>query len=102
MAPVRLVTHSTPPHLVLSGEIDFSVAPSLREVGPELATSVAPGRLVVDLDDVTFIDSSGLGALVALRNCANRCGATLVLARPSPTVLRFFELAGVKDSFRVE
>ena len=97
-----IAANATPPHLVLSGEIDFSIAPTLRDSGSELAESVAPGRLEVDLGDVTFIDSSGLGALIALRNTARQCGATLVLVRLSPAVVRFFELAGVKDSFQVE
>ncbi len=97
-----LVTNSSAPHLVLSGEVDLSVAPDLRGSGTEIARFVAPGRLEVDLGDVTFIDSSGLGALISLRNAARQYGADLVLVRVSPTVARFFELAGVRDSFKVE
>ena len=97
-----LLTSSSAPHIVLSGEVDLSVAPSFRDAGAELARSVAPGRLEVDLGDVTFIDSSGLGALISLRNEARQCGASLVLVRVSPVVARFFELAGVQDSFKVE
>jgi anti-anti-sigma factor len=67
-----------------------------------MAKSVAPGRLELDLGDVTFIDSSGLGALISLRNAASQCGANLVVVRLSPPVARFFELAGVRDSFQVE
>ena len=102
MTGVGFATSPTPPHLTLSGEIDFSIAPDLREVGPGLAASVAPGRLVVDLGDVTFIDSSGLGALVALRNTADARGATLVLVHLRPAITRFFEIAGVTGSFQVE
>jgi anti-anti-sigma factor len=102
MAPVPLVTSSSAPHLVLSGEIDLAVAPGLKDSGQELAVAVAPGRLEIDLADVTFIDSSGLGALISLRNSARQCGAHLVLVRLSPAVERFFELAGVRDSFQVE
>lgn len=97
-----LVTSSSAPHLILSGEVDLSVAPSLRDSGTEMAKSVAPGRLEIDLGDVTFIDSSGLGALIALRNATQQCGASLVLIRVSPVVARFFELAGVRDSFTFE
>ena len=70
--------------------------------GTEMAKSVAPGRLEIDLGDVTFIDSSGLGALISLRNAARESGANLVLVRMSPAVARFFELAGVSDSFKFE
>jgi len=102
MWPVSLTTSSSAPHLILSGEIDLTVAPNLRDAGTEMAKSVAPGRLELDLADVTFIDSSGLGALISLRNTANQCGASLVLVRLSPAVTRFFELAGVRDSFQIE
>ena len=81
--------------------VDLSVAPGLRDSGTALARSVAPGRLEIDLGDVTFIDSSGLGALISLRNVAEQEGASLVLVRVSPAVDRYFELAGVRDTFRV-
>lgn len=96
------MTSTSAPHLVLSGEIDLAVAPALQAAGTELINSLAPGRLDIDLGEVTFIDSSGLGALIALRNAARRCGAGLVLVRLSPAVERFFDLAGVRGSFEVE
>jgi anti-anti-sigma factor len=102
MSPVGLVTSSSAPHLILSGEIDVSVAPTLRDAGAEMARSVAPGSLQIDVGDVTFIDSSGLGALISLRNAARQCGAGLVLVRVNPTVARFLELSGVRDSFKSE
>ena len=101
MALVGIETSPAPPHLTLSGEIDLAVAPDLQERGAELAKAVAPGELEVDLADVTFIDSSGLGALISLRNTARTCGANLRLVRLSSAVQRFFELAGVQDSFRL-
>ena len=67
-----------------------------------MAKAVAPGRVEMDLADVTFIDSSGLGALVAVHNYAKELGATLVLLRAGPVVSRFFELAGVRDYFNIE
>jgi anti-anti-sigma factor len=97
-----LSSSTTAPHLVLSGEIDLAVAPRLEASGRELVATVAPGRLELDLGDVTFIDSSGLGALIALRNVAREHGCTLVLVRVSPVVSRFFELAGLKDSFALQ
>jgi anti-anti-sigma factor len=102
MWAVGLVTSSSAPHLVLSGEIDMAVAPDLRNAGAMMAKDVAPGRLEVDLGDVTFIDSSGLGALISVRNASRQSGARLVLVRVNPTVARFLELSGVKDSFETE
>ena len=102
LRPVGLERRPSEPHLVLSGEVDLAVAPALRQVGSEAVTEVAPGRLVVDVGEVTFIDSSGLGALIALRNAAQESGTSLVLVGVSPVVNRFFDLAGVRDSFAIE
>ena len=96
---MALVTSPNPPHLILSGEVDLSVADACGTPARRWPRRSHPARLEIDLGDVTFIDSSGLGALIALRNTAQECGATLVLVQVSPAVARFFELAGVRDSF---
>ncbi len=52
-------------------------------------------NVTLDLGGVTFVDSSGLGALVAaLRYCRDR-GGTLVLAGPRPGVRRLLSLTGL-------
>ena len=102
VARVAIATSESAPHIVLSGDIDLAVASELREAGEKVAQAVAPGRLEMDLSEVTFIDSSGLGALVAVHNYAKELGSTLVLLRAGPVVARFFELAGVRDYFNIE
>ena len=99
---MAFATRETAPHIVLSGDLDLLVASELREAGEKVAQAVAPGRLEMDLAEVTFIDSSGLGGLVAVHNYAKELGATLVLVRAGPVVARFFELAGVRDYFNIE
>jgi anti-anti-sigma factor len=102
MPHVGLETRPSAPHLILSGEIDLLVAPSLKESGTAMVRSVAPARVEIDLGDVTFIDSSGLGALISIRNAARQAGTDLVLVRVSRAVSRLFELTGVGDSFTIE
>jgi stage II sporulation protein AA (anti-sigma F factor antagonist) len=75
----------------LRGELDASTCRGLAEhlIGP-------PGSLiVVDLCQLTFMDSSGLGAIHAARRMANKDGGTLVVCRPSPIVHRVFEITGL-------
>jgi anti-anti-sigma factor len=49
----------------LAGEIDTYTVPNVRAAFEQIA--VAPGaKVVVDLRDVTFLDSSGLGAIIGL------------------------------------
>ena len=63
-----------------------------------------PGRLLLDLDGVTFMDSTGLGAIIRAQQTANRHGYGLKLRYEgaAPQVLRLFELAGVADRFNSE
>jgi anti-sigma B factor antagonist len=65
-----------------SGEIDGYSAPALRHAVTE-ASLVCPGALVLDMSAVTFMDSSGLGALVALDRELRSRRCQLVVTRPS-------------------
>ena len=64
-----------------SGRLDLLSAAAMRQ---RLAQEVAAGhqRLVVDLAQVTFIDSSGLGALIGGLKAARVAGGDLRIARP--------------------
>lgn len=68
--------------VAVAGEIDISTVTRLRERLFELAATGCP--LIVDLNDVTFIDSAGLGALVGAYRRAGERGGSLqaVCARP--------------------
>ena len=65
--------------LPLKGEIDLHVSPSVTASLNSMIEK-KPERLVVDLSDVTYIDSAGLGALVAAHHSARTQGASLKLA----------------------
>jgi anti-anti-sigma factor len=75
----------------LRGELDASTCGYLTEglIG-------VPGSLVVvDLGELTFMDSSGLGAIHAARRRALEQGGTLVVSRPGPMVARVLEITGL-------
>ena len=76
---------------VLRGELDASTCRGLAEhlIGP------SGSLIVVDLCQVTFIDSSGLGAIHAARQMAIKNGGALVVCRPRPMVHRVLELTGL-------
>ena len=65
----------------LRGRLDLL---SAQDVKTRLTDSVADGqaRLVIDLSDVPFIDSSGLGALISGLKAARQAGGELRIARP--------------------
>ena len=56
-------------------------------------------RIVVDLQAVTFMDASGLGALVSLRNAAKRHGQTFILIPGPSTVQRVFDITAMRSVF---
>jgi len=76
-----------------AGEIDISTVTGLRERLFELAASGCP--LVVDLDQVSFIDSAGLAALVGTAKRAAARGGNLYAACDRPRIRELFRLTGL-------
>ena len=73
--------------VAVTGEIDISTVAGLRERLFELTEDSQP--LIIDMNQVTFIDSAGLGALVgaARRAAANGASLYAVCERPQPRKL---------------
>lgn len=82
-------------HVVaLHGELDLASAEGLANSFVELAGST----LVVDLLDLTFMDSSGIGALVGARNRIRTKGLDeLVITRPTAIVQKALEIVGLRE-----
>jgi anti-sigma B factor antagonist len=77
----------------LVGELDLYNAGDVREALDQ-ACARRPGRIVVDLADVTFIDSTGLGVLVEARSkLPDR--KTFLLSEPQPETRRALEISGL-------
>jgi anti-anti-sigma factor len=75
----------------LHGPIDVSRAMELRDLlGAQIDTPSA--RVLLDLSDVTLIDSSGIGILVTAHRRADGQGARFGLAGAAGTVARVFEM----------
>ena len=86
--------------LSVKGELDFYAAPQLRE--QLVALSDPPDRvLVVDLDGVDFLDSTGLGILVGGLKRFRSGGGDLVLASIHPRVLKVLEITGLTSVFTI-
>jgi anti-sigma B factor antagonist len=85
--------------VVLRGELDVAEA---AKVAASLAVVAASGRtVIVDLEALEFIDSSGLAALVHARQHARRAGCDLLLAAPQQQVLRMLAITRLIDVFAV-
>jgi anti-sigma B factor antagonist len=86
--------------LVVTGEIDMANAPTfLQELIAVTAEAHSPA--FVDLSAVTFLDSSGVNALVEAHRSVEDTDVSLVLLNPSPTCRRVFEITGIDKIFEI-
>ncbi len=85
----------------LAGEIDFSSAWLVREQVTSAMDSAQLWRVVLDVRDVTFCDSSGLRALVAIWKAAESHGGNMTLARVPPACRLPLALTGLQEAFGV-
>jgi anti-sigma B factor antagonist len=89
--------------LAAGGDIDYSATPQLRE---HIVGHIEDGkrRLVLDLTEVKFIDSTAIGVLIgALVRLREAGGGSLVVvcAEDNDKVLRIFDIAGVDSVIAV-
>ncbi len=86
--------------VAVQGELDVATAPTLRE---HLFAAVerGSGRMVVDLLEVTFIDSTALGVLIGTKERSEQAGIDLRLVIEEPRIIKIFEITGLTDLFSI-
>ncbi|WP_329201643.1 MULTISPECIES: STAS domain-containing protein [unclassified Streptomyces] len=78
----------------VAGELDMATAPRLRAQALALIEQ-GHQHLILDLEAVTFCDSSGFNALVGIYRCAKAAEGTLVLAAVPDRLERLLDLTGL-------
>lgn len=86
--------------LRLVGDVDVSSAGRLRDALARLITDTS-GKVLVDLTDVPFLDSTGIGVLVARLKQQRGNGGELALVAPSERLLRGFRITGLDRVFQI-
>ena len=89
-------------HAAIVGEIDHHGAFALRDELDDIMIAERPKTMELDLSNVDFMDSSGLGVIMGRKSTADRIGATFKIINPTTRVARIIELAGLGKVVTIE
>ena len=84
----------------VGGEIDMNTSPKLREL-LKSATNQKMKKLIIDLSNVDYMDSSGIATLVECLQDIAAIKGSLVLKSMKPQVKAVFEIAHLTEVFKI-
>jgi anti-sigma B factor antagonist len=85
--------------LILAGDLDLATVGVLHDAAAAQLASGDVRDLVLDLNGVTFLDSSGLGAMLQLRGDAMAAGGTVTICSAARGAARIIAIAGLSGTF---
>jgi anti-sigma B factor antagonist len=88
------------PVVSVMGEVDLATAPALEQTLLGVAED-GTGEVIVDLTACSFLDSSGLTALLATRGRLERSDRSLALVLSNPSVMRVFQITQFDQLFEI-
>jgi anti-anti-sigma factor len=93
---VRAEQDRTGTTIILEGDFDLTGTDRFWAVFSE-ALAASPRSIILNARRLTFIDSSGLRALLQARAAATDAGAVFHVSEPSPALRRIAEMTGIED-----
>ena len=87
--------------VAVRGEVDLHTAPKVQDAIERAAHTDGVRTVVVDVGDVSFMDSTALSALVRSKDSLQQKEISLRLAAPSTAVERIFSVTGFEDYFDI-
>jgi anti-anti-sigma factor len=91
---LRVVRNGSSRHVTPCGELDIATTPELEQALAD-ATADAVAEIVLDLRELTFMDSTGLRALAQANARADECGISLSIIRGRRQIERVLEISGL-------
>lgn len=88
--------------LSLAGELDLATVPDLRDAAIDALAADGCRILVLDLAELTFVDSTGLGCWIELRDRADQGGQDFALTAVPPAARRTVSMAGLGALFGLD
>ncbi|MBV8385533.1 MAG: STAS domain-containing protein [Acidimicrobiia bacterium] len=98
---IEVADTTSPTTLVLTGEIDITTSGRVREALIAVSSS-GENKVVVDMTNVTFMDSTGLAALVGPLKRFRSMNGEIVLRSPSHGVRKVLEITGLTRVFTID
>lgn len=95
--PVPCERAPDPPCVDISGDVDAATAETWKRAGLQLIEAHDASPVLLDLGAVSFIDSTGLSMLLAIRNAAMTSGRAMRLVNVPNHVRRLFAITGLTD-----
>ncbi len=86
----------------IAGDIDHHSAPGIREEIDRELLRCKPRRLVLDLGETDFMDSSGLGLILGRKRKCDEAGIPFVLLNPNRASMKILQLAGVEKMLEIQ
>ncbi|MDT4925694.1 MAG: hypothetical protein QOG01_3407 [Pseudonocardiales bacterium] len=87
--------------VAVAGDLDLGSVTALRHESNAALADPEVAKLVLDFSQLTFLDSTGLGCLVEIRQLAVTSGKSFALRSVQPTTARVLELGGLDGFFDV-
>lgn len=98
---ISVAAKDTGSKVTVAGEVDVSNASELRDALKK-AMAQHTGDVAVDMADVSYIDSTGIGVLVGAAHAAFDKGTELIIQKPQSNVERVLNLLGIEDQLNIE
>ena len=99
---VKIVTSQQKMTAYLDGEIDHHTAAGIREDIDSEIMLKRPEVLKLDFENVTFMDSSGVGLVMGRYRTLAKTGAQLYITGASPQIYKVMKLAGIERLAKLE
>lgn len=88
--------------VVIAGELDHCAAPQIRRMLDEVLADENITHLTLDLENLTFMDSSGIGVLLGRLRTLQSRGGSLGVKNMQPPVEKLFRLSGLQRVIDIE
>ena len=85
----------------LSGDIDHHAAREMRRELDEVIERSQPELLIIDMENVGFMDSSGIGLIMGRTKLMGECGGRVEVRSPQPYIKRVLRLSGIERIVKI-